>query len=560
MASCSQISVGAHAAQSSTQPHRVAKGSATSVKRAEKALDAQNGELAASLRYRDVVAGVARKEARGPMQPKAEMPPGLDPPRVWRPLRRRPKGVRVPSPATNLMRDLGIESVSWPVRRSLRELFRHVTTAELWDAETSGGGDAQDATVGSMAASLRTLADDGRLCADLIRQLVRVLEAQSLAKDPALSGVSLVRSTLFNLAYPDRINQGRTPTCSMSTQAIALAISHPEVYARTVADLAVDGTSETLAGARIELLPHSGQSDGRGRNAAHRILTSSLMSLVNPKYTLADDVPKAGSGAVDPALQKIYGTDTALVSPSRAVLSDSNGRIAREAKRGPVVCILDWWTSAHMFLLTGMDDQYLYYLSDDGTRRNMSYSDFQDRHFSYYSRGPCGPPVVDARHMPARLRDKRAYQPAPLSARSGGLVLAELRKNLGFKRPGGSARLLLETADKIRHPILMDQFIETTQRLFAAESDTTPSGPAAVSSDERGESHRRALLRVALAFARAQREIERAPSSSQDERARCWVADFQDLLPERLKEPADFARFDSAVNGARSKLQRAEQA
>jgi hypothetical protein len=58
---------------------------------------------------------------------------------------------------------------------------------------------------------------------------------------------------LHNIASPKRINQGQNPTCNITTGEIFAACRHPEKYADTLKQVAVDGKLITTTGKEVVL-------------------------------------------------------------------------------------------------------------------------------------------------------------------------------------------------------------------------------------------------------------------------------------------------------------------
>ncbi len=63
----------------------------------------------------------------------------------------------------------------------------------------------------------------------------------------------LCEEALHNIASPKRINQGQNPTCNITTGEIFAACRHPEKYADTLKQVAVDGKLITTTGKEVVL-------------------------------------------------------------------------------------------------------------------------------------------------------------------------------------------------------------------------------------------------------------------------------------------------------------------
>jgi hypothetical protein len=79
---------------------------------------------------------------------------------------------------------------------------------------------------------------------DTFQNLSRLLKGSdarhSIGVQPALC-TKLLRETLENLAFPQRIDQGGHPTCVLNSIENIIASNHPEKYSRIIGDLALSG-------------------------------------------------------------------------------------------------------------------------------------------------------------------------------------------------------------------------------------------------------------------------------------------------------------------------------
>ena len=152
--------------------------------------------------------------------------------------------------------------------------------------------------VNSILTSLIKLNETGRLTPAVLDNLIKLKTASPLCEDLKDDRLSLIRSVLQDIAFPEKINQHGKGTCSATSVQILLATDNPAQYINLVSELASpEGKAKsTLIGA--ERMPNSLTDDCSGRSITGRLLQPAFMeygrthsmTLINAVYDNKNDV------------------------------------------------------------------------------------------------------------------------------------------------------------------------------------------------------------------------------------------------------------------------------
>ncbi|MEZ0375043.1 MAG: hypothetical protein ACAI44_38510 [Candidatus Sericytochromatia bacterium] len=290
--------------------------------------------------------------------------------------------------------------------------FKDLVLAEV---QSEGGADAVEGIVtgtgvdghytSSMLRSLQGLLASGRLTPELLTALDELSKAP-LHAELAPQRLTLLRSTLQELAFPERIEQHSKGTCAPTTIQILLALKDPVKYTRIVTALAGPEGSVPAAelNGRNGLLRESEtlKDDRSGRSLSSRLLQPALMEYGNgdQNYDNAKDRNSDGrseyAGLAEEGsvrlLEALFGPGTYAVRYAHASPDPSwKGYVTPEVFRQelvsalahgqPVPAGMRWGESGHKILLTRMDQAkgLAYFMNPWGELQHMPLETFLRR-------------------------------------------------------------------------------------------------------------------------------------------------------------------------------------
>lgn len=322
--------------------------------------------------------------------------------------------------------------------------FKDLVLAEV---QSEGGAEAVDGIVtgtgvdghytGSMLRSLQGLLEAGRLSPELLQGFEQ-LNAAPLHSELEPQRLTLMRSALQELAFPERIEQHSKGTCAPTTIQILLSLKNPVQYLRILQGLSSpDGKvpEAVLNGASgMEREADTLRDDRSGRSLSSRLLQPAFMEYANAEqnYDNARDRNSDGQNeyAGLPEHSAIYLSDAlfgkgtyqfryvnASPDPSWQGYVPAGillGELKQALGQGePVPVGLRWGESGHKILLTALDqaDQKAYFMNPWGELQNMPLETFSKRldSASLPKKAPAGRQAINT--LFGSAASKESYQP-----------------------------------------------------------------------------------------------------------------------------------------------------
>ena len=301
-------------------------------------------------------------------------------------------------------------------QQAVRQFLQSFEPGELISAEVQGAGGTQIKTkdvignavdghyVGSMLASIRALAETGRLTPAVLQSLQGLKNAE-LHSDLADQRSSLLRSTLHEIAFPDTINQHGKGTCAGTSVQILFALKDPARYVQMVQALA-SPTGKVPA----SLLPGAGaqgmareagtlKDDDSGRSIVSRLMQPAFMEYadgVTTTYNNAQGIGTHSDGShglyqseTVHLLEGLFGEGSYETERTYGFLgigatdkAELMGRIEGLVAKGePVPIGMRWADSAHEIVLTKIDrsQNRAYFMNPWGELQHMPIDELQER-------------------------------------------------------------------------------------------------------------------------------------------------------------------------------------
>lgn len=319
----------------------------------------------------------------------------------------------------------------------------------LAEVQSEGGADAVDGIVtgtgvdghytSSMLNSLQGLLSSGRLNPELIGALQQ-LQTAPLHADLEPQRLTLLRSTLQELAFPERIEQHSKGTCAPTTVQIVLALRDPVKYTRIVTALA----SPTGSVPAAEIHGQNGmlreadtlRDDKSGRSLSSRLLQPALMEFGNGELNYDNAKDRNSDGKAEYAgldehgsirlLEALFGKGsyalrythanpdpawTGFVKPEKLMQE-----IETALDQGtPVPVGMRWGESAHKVLLTKIDKpaNRVYLINPWGELQTMPLETLRKRmDAASLPKAPASPPGKDAlATLPGKGAQLASYEP-----------------------------------------------------------------------------------------------------------------------------------------------------
>ncbi|HAA57684.1 MAG TPA: hypothetical protein DCE42_23150 [Myxococcales bacterium] len=224
---------------------------------------------------------------------------------------------------------------------------------------------------------------------NLLEELDRMSNLEELGE--GIDQSSLVADTIQEIHNPSSIAQLDTPTCAPTTAAIYLAETKPAEYARIVTDLAGPGES-TLANGDTITRQSTGDEESRSKSlelfagAAMEYADGADYDYNNETYEHIDGEGDARDGdglfsrEYDRIFDAITGVDTQAVTVNDDNRSENMDRIQETIDDGEMVPVgIKWGEGGHKLLVTGMDDEHVYYTNPWGKEERMEVGEFEAR-------------------------------------------------------------------------------------------------------------------------------------------------------------------------------------
>lgn len=290
--------------------------------------------------------------------------------------------------------------------------FKDLVLAEV---QSEGGADAVEGIVtgtgvdghytSSMLHSLQGLMASRRLTPELLGALNQLYQAP-LQADLAPLRMTLLRSTLQELAFPERIEQHSKGTCAPTTVQIVLALRDPVKYAQIVASLAgPDGKvpAGTLGGnAGMERETDTIKDDRSGRSLSSRLIQPAFMEYGNGPHIYDNAKDRNSDGKTEYSgldehgsirlLDALFGKGAyslRFVHPNpepywegfvkpEVLMNELDKALTHGA---PVPVGLRWGESGHKVLLTRLDksENLAYLMNPWGELQTMPLETFKRR-------------------------------------------------------------------------------------------------------------------------------------------------------------------------------------
>ncbi len=248
----------------------------------------------------------------------------------------------------------------------------------------------------------------GAMLSDTGKDGVTVLD--SLEK-MANAGEGVVGQVMYDLVNPGRIQQGRAPTCTVSSMQYELAHEAPGEYARLMAGLVVDGKVTMLGGGELvtdaKWDQQASVAAGDMRHASEAIFQAAAMEFANGddtylEYSQTSIGGKDGNyrGLHAEQITKMVGELFGVEYKTREIGSDAEADdelkqiLSRERPNRPVLfdIMIDGQQSNHLVSLEGVRNGMVIYRDPTtGQRERMSVEEFRQNlvavHYAEHSTG-----------------------------------------------------------------------------------------------------------------------------------------------------------------------------
>jgi len=291
--------------------------------------------------------------------------------------------------------------------------FSELVAAEV---QSEGGADAVEGIVtgtgvdghytNSILNSVQGLLSSQRLTPELL-DAFKALQTASLHADLAPHRLTLLRSALQELAYPERIEQHSKGTCAATTVQIVLALKNPVQYLNILQNLASPEGKvppALLHGATdLEREVETLKDDRSGRSLSSRLLQPAFMEFANGpaaqydntrdrNFNAKEEYPGLNEESTIRLSEALFGpgsyqlrythtdpdpTWKGFVKP--AVLLDEIDKALSQGE--PVPVGLRWGETAHKVLLVQWDksNQQAYFMNPWGELQKMNLNTFTKR-------------------------------------------------------------------------------------------------------------------------------------------------------------------------------------
>ncbi len=302
-------------------------------------------------------------------------------------------------------------------KHQIREFVSQLNFSDLVLAEvqSEGGAEAVDGIVtgtgvdghytSSMLHSLQGLIASKRLTPELLGALQQLQKAP-LHADLEPQRLTLIRSTLQELAFPERIEQHSKGTCAPTTVQIVLALKDPVKYTQIVTALASPSGQVPAADIHgqtgLKREADTLSDDKSGRSLSSRLLQPALMEFGNGEHNYDNTKDRNSDGKTDYSGLDEHGSirllDALFGKGAYALrLTHDNpepyweGFVKPEKLMQEVQTALDqgtpvpigmrWGESGHKVLLTKIDTpaNRAYFLNPWGERQSMPLETFKRR-------------------------------------------------------------------------------------------------------------------------------------------------------------------------------------
>ncbi|PIQ23257.1 hypothetical protein COW36_18825 [bacterium (Candidatus Blackallbacteria) CG17_big_fil_post_rev_8_21_14_2_50_48_46] len=337
------------------------------------------------------------------------------------------------------------ETVQSDVLRFLEKF--ELSDLVLAEVQAEGGADVKEGIVtgtgvdghytNSILFSLQGLISSHRLSPQLLAALDKFREAP-LHESLTSQRMTLIRSALQELAFPEKIEQHSKGTCAPTTVQILLSLKNPELYLQLLADLASPSgevARDHLNGNRgMEREADTLIDDRSGRSLSSRLIQPAFMEYANGDQSYDNQKDRNSDGKSEYSgldekgavrlSEALFGAGSyafryvhAHPDPSWQGFEKSEilfNEIQTALSQGePVPVGLRWGESAHKILLTALDpsDQKAYFMNPWGEMQTMPLETFRQRLDSASlprSNQTQGFPVFE--HLPGASAKKESYQ------------------------------------------------------------------------------------------------------------------------------------------------------
>lgn len=327
-----------------------------------------------------------------------------------------------------------------PQQQALQKLLGNFSLKELRAVEVQGFGGAEsgDGITGSGAeghytnsllSSVRQLLLTGRVNAEVLESLNRLQQAP-LAPELASQRLGLVRSTLQDIAFPEKINQHAKGTCAAASVQILFAIKDPARYVAVVSELASPTgkvPKDLLRDKGDQLFRVAGtlSDDGSGRSVSGRLLQPALMEYGdgknlhynNEKDQHSDKEGGLGDSQTNHLLEGLFGKKSYTTIQAGKHPEKLIAQLEQVLATGqPVTAGARWGDGAHEILITGIDKakDKVFFVNPWGEAESISLREFQmqvDAINVPSGKHTGGDPMQALKSLPGALKDTSNYKP-----------------------------------------------------------------------------------------------------------------------------------------------------
>lgn len=289
-----------------------------------------------------------------------------------------------------------------------QKLFEKMFWADQSQNGVQGNGVVGSNTghyVNSIMASLDQLAATKRLTPELLESLNNFPEMNNMLAPLQNQRLSLIKSVLQNIAFPNTISQHSKGSCCYTTVEMLVAIKNPKQYVQFVADLAEHQaiSKEQLAlNEDIELPDVSLQPDKFGRSLASTMIQDAFQNQVKTSqgHKYDPDNPGAYVNELDNLIDAIHGFAAYSTQTPKEIALFNKGLNPAQIKNKmiddietnlahnePVPATLSWYDpggmkpSGHAVLVTHLDKQAnkIYFSNPWGQLHTMPLDEFKLR-------------------------------------------------------------------------------------------------------------------------------------------------------------------------------------
>ena len=320
-----------------------------------------------------------------------------------------------------------------PLKELLKSELQGTLTKEIDATNNNTGSSDLGEEVGSIIASLSELINTNRLTSDVSGAIKKLSEA-SFHPELEKQRLGLIRSSIEDIAFPERIAQHNKGTCAATSVQILFAIKDPQKYLNVVTELASNSgevSSDLVKGLpKMKRAENTMETDDSGRSISNRLIQPAFMDFAMSiiKYNNIEDT----RGIIDEgglAQTETSRLANALMEGEYKNLSILTPKSLKKAKveealnyGSPVPCGLNWGDgdrafseSGHEILVTKVDsDKNLaYFMNPWGELQTMPLNDFWQRlDTATVPKKPQDNPKVSAMStLPGKASDPHNYEP-----------------------------------------------------------------------------------------------------------------------------------------------------